>query len=90
MVTAVHAVHDTGAITAAPVVVSTPDAVVSKFPIEKVSLPPSFLGPAMAGVVYDQCQMFVLLYDSQIYILAETTYQLGEAGEEVRRLARYL
>ena len=83
MVTAIHAVHDTGAITAAPVVVS-------KFPVEEFSPPLSFLGPSMAGVVCDQCQMFVLLYDSQIYILAETTYQLGEAGEEVRRLARYL
>ena len=70
--------------------VSTPDAVVSKFPIEEVSLQPSFLGLAMAGVVYDQCQMFVLLYDSQIYILAETTFQLGEAEEEARRLAGYL
>ena len=63
---------------------------VSKFPVEEVSPQLSFLGPSMAGVVCDQCQMFVLLYDSQICILAEITFQLAKAGQEVRRLAGYL
>ena len=36
-----------------------------------VFAPTSFQELSMAGEVCDQCQMSVLLYDSQIYILAE-------------------
>ena len=71
------------ATTAAPVEVSTLDVVVSESPIEEVSLPVSFLGPSMAGVVYDRCQMVDLLCDSQIYILVKMTFEPAQAVEEV-------
>ena len=42
-----------------------------------VFAPTSFQELSMAGEVYDQCQMSVLLCGSQIYILAETiSFQL--------------
>ena len=71
------------ATTAAPVEVSTLDVVVSESPIEEVSLPVSFLGPSMAGVVCDRCQMVDLLCDSQICILVEMTFEPTQVGEEV-------
>ena len=69
--------------TAAPVVVSVLDVVVSESPIEEVSLPVSSLGPSMAGVVCDQYQMAVLLCDSQIYILVEIAFELVQVEQEV-------
>ena len=68
---------------ATPVVVFAPDVVVSGFPIEEVFLPLSSLEPSMAGVVCDQCQMAVLLCDSQICILVEITFELAQVVKEV-------
>ena len=80
---AAAAVHDIVATTAAPVVVFILDVEVSESPIEEVSLPVSSLGPSMAGVVCDRCQMAVLLCDSQIYILVVITFEPTQVVEEV-------